>query len=82
MSGERSVSGRRGAGGQGGLVPGGLAAFTWALTLWVTAYRAHTGALTAFPLGERTRMVISPLALAVAVQAQAMAMRGLRLARS
>jgi len=82
-----------GTGGAGGLVPGGLAAFTWAITLWVTSYWAHMGALAAFPLEERTWMVISPLvlavmalavalALAVAVQAQAMATRGLRLARS
>jgi hypothetical protein len=64
-----------GTGGQGGFIPGGLAAFTWALTLWVTAYWAHMGALAAFPLEERTWMVISPLALAVAALAVALVIR-------
>jgi hypothetical protein len=64
-----------GTGGTGGLVPGGLAAFTWASTLWVTAYWAHLGALAAFPLAERAWMVISPLALAVAALAVAVVIR-------
>ncbi len=64
-----------GTGGQDGLVPGGLAAFTWALTLWITSYWAHMGALTAFPLGERTWMVISPLALAITALAIALVIR-------
>jgi hypothetical protein len=64
-----------GTGGQGGLIPGGLAAFTWAITLWVTSYWAHMGALAAFPLEERTWMVISPLLLAVMALAVAVVIR-------
>jgi len=47
-----------------GLVPGGLAAFVWAATLFVTAYWAHPGALLAFPAPEIAWMVLSPVALA------------------
>ena len=56
--------------GTGGLhspVPGGLAAFIWAVTLFVTAYWVHPGMLAAFPGAERTWMELSPLLLAVAV---------------
>ena len=56
--------------GTGGLhspVPGGLAAFVWAVTLFVSAYWAHPGMLAAFPGAELTWMELSPLLLAVAV---------------
>jgi hypothetical protein len=56
--------------GTGGLhspVPGGIAAFTWAVTLFVSAYWAHPGMLAAFPGAERAWMALSPLVLAVAV---------------
>lgn len=56
--------------GTGGLhspVPGGLAAFTWAVTLFVSAYWAHPGMLAAFPGTELAWMELSPLLLAVAV---------------
>jgi hypothetical protein len=56
--------------GTGGLhspVPGGLAAFIWAVTLFVSAYWVHPGMLAAFPGAERTWMELSPLLLAVAV---------------
>jgi hypothetical protein len=56
--------------GTGGLhspVPGGLAAFIWAVTLFVSAYWAHPGMLAAFPSVERSWMELSPLLLAVAV---------------
>jgi hypothetical protein len=56
--------------GTGGLhspVPGGLAAFIWAVTLFVSAYWAHPGALTTFPGAELAWMQLSPLLLAVAV---------------
>jgi hypothetical protein len=46
-----------------GLVPGGIAAFAWALTLSITSYWGHPGALSAFPFGEIAWMVTSPLAL-------------------
>ncbi len=56
--------------GTGGLhspVPGGLAAFIWAVTLFVSAYWAHPGMLAAFPDAERAWMALSPLVLAIAV---------------
>ena len=56
--------------GTGGLhspVPGGLAAFIWAVTLFVSAYWAHPGVLATFPGAELTWMELSPLLLAVAV---------------
>lgn len=43
---------------------GGVAAFTWACTLWVSSYWAHPAALAAFPVAEIAWMVISPAALA------------------
>lgn len=49
-----------------GLVPAGLAAFCWAMTLSVSAYWAHPAALAHFPAAELAWMVISPLALAAA----------------
>jgi hypothetical protein len=47
-----------------GLVPGGVAAFSWASTLSVTAYWAHPGALLSFPILEVAYMVVSPMAMA------------------
>ncbi len=62
-----------------GLVPGGVAAFTWALTLSVSSYWAHPGALQAFPASEVVWMVISPLLLATAVGGTATVLRRLEL---
>jgi hypothetical protein len=45
-----------------GIVPGGVAAFTWASTLSITSYWAHPGALMAFPASEVAWMVVSPVA--------------------
>jgi hypothetical protein len=47
-----------------GLVPGGVAAFSWASTLSVSAYWAHPAALARFSTGELAWMALSPLALA------------------
>jgi hypothetical protein len=47
-----------------GLVPGGVAAFSWASTLSVSSYWAHPGALAGFPAAELAWMVLSPLAVA------------------
>jgi hypothetical protein len=47
-----------------GLVPGGVAAFSWASTLSVSSYWAHPGALAGFPAAELAWMAMSPLALA------------------
>jgi hypothetical protein len=51
-----------------GLVPGGVAAFSWASTLSITSYWMHPAALMAFPPAEVAWMSASPVAmLAVAV---------------
>ena len=46
-----------------GLVPGGVAAFAWAATLFVTAYWAHPASLLSFPAPELAWMVVCPIAL-------------------
>ena len=46
-----------------GLVPGGVAAFSWASTLSVSSYWAHPSALASFPAAELTWMALSPLAI-------------------
>ena len=58
-----------------GLVPGGVAAFAWASTLFVSSFWAHPAALAAFPAAELTWMVLSPLALACLVAGAATAVR-------
>jgi hypothetical protein len=47
-----------------GLVPGGVAAFSWASTLSVSSYWAHPSALAGFPAAELAWMVLSPIAMA------------------
>jgi hypothetical protein len=46
-----------------GLVPGGVAAFSWASTLSVSSYWMHPLALSTFPAAEVAWMIASPLAL-------------------
>ena len=46
------------------IVPGEVARFCWAATLWITSYWAHPGALASFPGSEIGWMVVSPVALA------------------
>jgi hypothetical protein len=58
-----------------GLVPGGVAAFSWASTLSVSSFWAHPAALAAFPAAELTWMALSPLALACVVAGAATAVR-------
>jgi hypothetical protein len=50
-----------------GLVPGGIAAFSWACTLSVTSYWAHPAALALFPAAELAWMAVSPVAMLVLV---------------
>jgi len=57
------------------LVPGGVAAFSWASTLSVSSFWAHPAALAAFPAAELTWMALSPLALACLVAGAATALR-------
>jgi hypothetical protein len=45
-----------------GLVPGGVAAYAWASTLFVTSYWLHPAALVRFPGAELGFMLLSPLA--------------------
>jgi hypothetical protein len=47
-----------------GLVPGGVAAFSWASSMSVSSYWVHPGALASFPAAELTWMALSPLAIA------------------
>ena len=58
-----------------GLVPGGIAAFTWASTLSVSSYWAHPGALLSFPATELTWMAVSPVAIVLLVTAAAAIIR-------
>lgn len=62
-----------------GLVPGGVAAFTWASTLSVSSYWAHPGALGSFPIGEVTWMAVSPVAMVCLVVGAAKTARRLDL---
>ncbi len=45
-----------------GVVPGGIAAFGWAATMWITSYWGHPGMLAAFPAAQLAWMVASPVA--------------------
>jgi hypothetical protein len=58
-----------------GLVPGGLAAFSWASTLAVSSYWFHPAALAAFPAAEIAWMTVSPIAAAGLVAGTATAIR-------
>jgi hypothetical protein len=58
-----------------GLVPGGVAAFSWASTLSVSSYWAHPAALAGFPWTEIAWMALSPLAVAGAVGGAAVLIR-------
>jgi hypothetical protein len=46
-----------------GIVPGGVAAYAWASTLFVTTYWLHPAALTRFPGTEVAWMLVSPVAV-------------------
>jgi hypothetical protein len=45
-----------------GMVPGGVAAYSWASTIFVTSYWLHPAALLRFPGQELGYMLLSPLA--------------------
>jgi hypothetical protein len=65
---------------QQGLVPGGVAAFGWASTMWVTSYWAHPAALLSFPAGQIAWMAASPVAAACLTAGLMMTVRRLDLA--
>jgi hypothetical protein len=50
-----------------GLVPGGVAAFSWASTLSVSSLWAHPDWLARFPAAELAWMAVSPIAIAAVV---------------
>ena len=50
------------------MVPGGVAAYAWASTLFVTSYWLHPAALLHFPAAELGYMVLSPVATARPVE--------------
>ncbi len=62
-----------------GLVPGGVAAFSWASTLSVSAYWVHPSALAAFPAAELAWMAVSPLAMLGLVGGAVMVVRRVEL---
>ena len=62
-----------------GAVPGGVAAYAWASTLFVTSYWAHPAALSGFPTGEVVWMLVSPAALIAALVGTAKLVRRLEL---
>jgi hypothetical protein len=64
-----------------GVVPGGVAAYAWASTLFVTSYWVHPAALSTFPTPEVAWMVVSPVALAAALVGVAKLTRRLEFAR-
>lgn len=51
------------------VVPGPVARFCWASTIWVTSYWAHPGALRALPPSELAWMIVGPAMLLAAVVA-------------
>lgn len=82
VTGGRSVENNwTGTGGLHSPVPGGVAAFTWAVTLFVSAYWAHPGLLAAFPEPERAWMAVSPFLLAAAVACAVLLVRRASLSR-
>jgi hypothetical protein len=59
--------------------PGGATGFVWASTLAISAYWAHPTALLSFPPSEIAWMVLSPIAIIVAVTRAAQTVRRLDL---
>jgi hypothetical protein len=62
-----------------GVVPGGVAAYAWASTLFVTSYWLHPAALGAFPTSELAWMVVSPVAFTAVLVGIAKLIRRLEL---
>src|ERR1700688_3954962 len=62
-----------------GLVPGGVAAFSWASTLSISSYWAHPLALLSFPAAEVAWMAVSPIAMICLVVGAAKTVRRLDL---
>jgi hypothetical protein len=70
-----------GTGGHHALIPSGVAAFIWALTLSITSYWGHPALFGTLPADERAWMALSPFVLAVAVASCTVLVRRARLSR-
>ncbi|MGN6795087.1 MAG: hypothetical protein ACTHJW_22100 [Streptosporangiaceae bacterium] len=62
-----------------GAVPGGVAAFGWAATMWITSYWAHPAALGAFPAAQIAWMVLCPIAIGCFLTGSVQLLRRVRL---
>jgi len=62
-----------------GIVPGGIAAFAWASTMWITSYWAHPAALAEFPAAQLAWMLLSPVASGFVVTGAVQLLRRVRL---
>jgi hypothetical protein len=69
-----------GTGGHHALVPSGLAAFVWAVTLFVSSYWGHPAMFATLPVDQRAWMALSPFVLAAAMASAAVLVRRARLA--
>jgi len=67
--------------GHQSLIPGRIAAFGWAATMWITSYWAHPKALAAFPSSELAWMVLSPAATGCLVIGIAQVLRRIQMSR-
>ena len=68
-----------GTGGHHALIPSGVAAFVWAVTLFVSSYWGHPAMLATLPVDERVWMTLSPFVLAAAVASAAVLVRRVQL---
>ena len=68
-----------GTGGHHALIPSGLAAFIWALTLFVSSWWAHPLLFATLPAAQQAWMALSPFVLAVAVASATVLVRRVRL---
>lgn len=68
-----------GTGGHHALIPSGVAAFIWALTIFVSSWWAHPALFATLPSAERAWMALSPFILAAAVASSTILVRRTRL---
>jgi hypothetical protein len=61
------------------LIPGRVAAFGWAATMWITSYWAHPRALAEFPASELAWMMLSPVATGCLVIGVAQVLRRIQM---
>lgn len=67
---------------QQGLVPGGIAAFCWATTMWITSYWLHPAMLATFTVSQIGWMLACPAAAAAAITGLAALLRRVELSRA